>query len=82
MKILILGTGCPRCQTTERNVYNACAELGLDADIGHEYDVKEFPKYGVFLTPAVVVDGKIVVAGRVPSSEELKKLFQSLQSAS
>jgi small redox-active disulfide protein 2 len=58
MKIQIAGPGCLRCQTTEKNVINACAELGLAADISHIFDVKEIAKLGVMLTPAVIVDGK------------------------
>jgi small redox-active disulfide protein 2 len=75
MKIQVAGPGCPRCQTTEKNVINACAELNLAADISHLYDVKEFAKLGVMFTPAVIVDGKIVVSGKVPTVGELKAIF-------
>ncbi len=76
MKIQIAGPGCARCQTTEKNVINACAELDLAADISHIYDVKEYAALGVRVTPAVIVDGKIVISGRVPKVEELKKLLK------
>ncbi len=76
MKIQIAGPGCARCQTTEKNVINACAELDLAADISHIYDVKEYAALGVRVTPAVIVDGKIVISGRVPTVEELKKLLK------
>ncbi len=79
MKIQIVGPGCPRCQATEKNVFNACAELNIDADISHVYDVKEFAKLGVRLTPAVVVDGKVVISGKVPTVEELKTIFSDLK---
>jgi len=75
MKIQVAGPGCPRCQTTEQNVINACAELGLTADISHLYDVKEYALLGVRVTPAVIVDGRVVLSGKVPTVEELKKLF-------
>jgi small redox-active disulfide protein 2 len=75
MKIQIVGPGCGRCQTTERNVINACAELDLAADIEHVYDVREYAKLGVMMTPAVIVDGKIVSSGKVPTVDELKKLL-------
>lgn len=75
MKIQVVGPGCARCEATEKNVFNACAELGLDADISHVYDVKQFTALGVRLTPAVVVDGKIVVSGKVPTVAELKSLL-------
>mgnify|MGYP000443600697 FL=1 len=79
MKIQIAGPGCPRCQATEKNVINACAELNLAADISHIYDVKEFAALGVRMTPAVLVDGKIVVSGRVPTVAELKQLLTGAQ---
>ncbi len=72
MKIVIAGPGCPRCQATEQNVFTACAELNLDADISHTYDVREFAKLGVRITPAVILDGKIIIAGKVPTVQELK----------
>lgn len=82
MKIQVAGPGCPRCQTTERNVINACAELNLDADISHVYDPKQYVALGVRLTPAVIVDGKVVVSGKVPTVEELKSLLSGLAKAS
>ena len=75
MKIQVAGPGCDRCKTTERNVFNACAELALAADISHVRDAGEFAKLGVRATPAVIVDGKIVVSGKMPTVEELKKLL-------
>jgi len=75
MKIQVAGPGCPRCHTTERNAINACAELNLPADISHVYDVKEFVKLGVRITPAVIVDGKIVSSGKVPTVQDLKAIF-------
>ena len=73
MKIQIAGPGCARCRTTEKNVIDACAELNLTADISHIFNVKEFAKLGVIITPAVLVNGKIVISGKVPTIEELKK---------
>lgn len=75
MKIQVAGPGCPRCLTTEKNVFNACAELDLAADITHVFDVRQYAALGVRMTPAVVVDGQVVVSGRVPTVEELKKLL-------
>lgn len=79
MKIQVVGPGCPRCQETERIVFNACAELNIVADISHVYDVKEFAKLGVKITPAVIIDGKIVISGKVPTIEELKKLLLEMK---
>jgi small redox-active disulfide protein 2 len=75
MKIQVAGPGCGRCQSTEANVRTACAELNLAADISHVFDVREYAKLGVRLTPAVIVEGKIVCAGKVPTVEELKHLI-------
>ena len=75
MKIQVAGPGCPRCQMTEKNVFNACAELNLPANISHVTDRKQIQELGVWTTPAVVVDGKILVSGRIPSVEELKKIL-------
>lgn len=75
MKIQIAGPGCPRCEVTERNVFNACAELNLAAHISHVRDVKQFAALGVVLTPAVLVDGKVIVSGKVPTVAELKQIL-------
>ncbi len=75
MKIQVVGPGCPRCQLTEKNVINACAQLDLAADISHVTGMKEIVELGVMSTPAVLVDGKIVVSGKVPTAGELKKIL-------
>ncbi len=75
MKIIVAGPGCPRCIATENNVKKACEELGLDVEFTHVYDIKEFPKLGVMLTPAVIIDGEVVISGKVPTVEELKELL-------
>lgn len=75
MKIIVAGPGCARCTTTEKNVREAVAQLELAAEISHEFDVKAFRDLGVKVTPAVLVDGKIVVSGRIPTVEELKKML-------
>ena len=73
MKIQIAGPGCGRCQATEKVVKEVCKDLKLQADIEHVYDIREYSRLGVRLTPAVLLDGKIIFAGRVPTAEELKK---------
>lgn len=79
MKIVVAGSGCPRCTATEKNVRDACAQLNLSADISHNYNVREFAKLGVMITPAVIVDGKVVVSGKIPSVEELKKILSEIK---
>jgi small redox-active disulfide protein 2 len=76
MKIQIAGPGCPNCQTTERNVVNACAELDLAADISHVTNIAGILDLGVMRTPAVVIDGEVVISGRVPAVQELKAILE------
>ncbi len=78
MKIQIAGPGCYNCQLTEKNVFNACAELDLAAEISHVSDYASIAELGV-RTPAVVVDGKVVVSGKVPTIGELKTLLAGLR---
>jgi len=77
MKIQIAGPGCPSCHTTERNVVNACAELDLAADISHVTNIAEILELGVMRTPAVVLDGEVVISGRVPGVPELKSILET-----
>jgi small redox-active disulfide protein 2 len=75
MKIQVAGPGCGRCKATEKLVQEVCAELKLEADIEHVYDVKAYIKLGVRLTPAVILDGKVIISGKVPTAGELKQLL-------
>ena len=75
MKIQVAGPGCPNCQTTEKNVFNACAELNLPANISHVFNVAEYLSLGVTRTPAALVDGEIVLAGKVPTVPELVEIL-------
>lgn len=75
MKLQILGTGCARCKSLQANTELAAKALGLEAEIEKVKDVREIVKFGVMVTPALAVDGKVKVAGKVPSVEELKRLL-------
>lgn len=72
MDIKVLGPGCPKCQKTMDNVRQAVSEAGVDANVDKVTDVMEIAKFGVFGTPAVVVDGSVKAVGKVPSVEEIK----------
>ncbi len=74
-KIEILGTGCPKCKKLAEQVQIAANELNLDCQIGKVEDIQKIMAYGVMMTPALVVDGKVEVTGKVPSVDELKKLI-------
>ena len=73
MIIKVLGTGCANCTKLYENTKKAVEELGIDATIEKVENFKDIVSYGVMKTPALVVDGKVKVMGRVPSSEEVKK---------
>jgi len=76
MEIKVLGPGCPRCEETKKNVEEAVIESGLSANITKVTDTMEIAKYGVFGTPAVVVDGKVKSVGKIPSKNEIKKWIE------
>ncbi|WP_456378401.1 thioredoxin family protein [Lutibacter sp.] len=73
--IKILGTGCPSCNTTEKVVEEVVRELNLDVKVIEVSDIQEIMKYDVLSTPAVVIDEKVVIKGRVPSKDEIKELL-------
>ena len=75
MEIKVLGPGCQKCKTLEKNTKDAVAELGLDAQIGKVIDVNEIADYGVFMTPGLVVDGEVKLVGKVASKDEVKKIL-------
>lgn len=75
MIIKVLGTGCKKCQKTEENVKEAIKELNLDASVEKVEDFRQIMAYGVMTTPAVVVDEKVVISGKVPSIEDIKKFL-------
>ncbi len=75
MKIEILGTGCPKCNMLAENANAAVAKLGLQADIAKVTDIMQITQRGVMMTPALLVDGKVAAAGRVPTVAEIEKLL-------
>jgi small redox-active disulfide protein 2 len=72
MEIKVLGPGCPKCQQTEKVVKEAVSESGVDAKIEKVTDIVKIGEYGVFGTPAVVVDGEVKSVGKIPKKEEVK----------
>lgn len=75
MEIKVLGTGCPKCNELEKATRDAVTELGINANIEKEEDIMKIMEYGVMRTPALVVDGKVVVSGKAPNAKELMKLL-------
>lgn len=74
-KILILGSGCANCNALERAVREAMAELGWQEEVGHVTDFARIATYGVMSTPALVVDGKVLSAGRVLNRQQARELL-------
>ena len=72
MEIKVLGPGCAKCEQTEKVVKEAVAEAGISADVEKITDVMKIAGYGVFGTPAVVVDGEVKSVGKIPSKEDIK----------
>lgn len=75
MEIKILGTGCPKCKSLEKLTREVVDQNGIVATISKVEDIVEIMKYGVMTTPALVVNGKVEMKGRVPSTDEIKQLL-------
>lgn len=76
MKIEIVGPGCMRCITTERNVRQALDALRLNAEVVHILDREEFAKRGIKFTPAVIIEGTTRSSGRIPEVDEIRRWLQ------
>ena len=75
-KIEILGTGCAKCVKLEELAIKAVDETGIEAEVTKVKDINKIMDYGVMTTPALVVDGEVKVAGKVPSIEDIKKYIK------
>ncbi len=75
MKIQILGTGCAKCNALTITTEQAAQSLGLQYELEKVTDLKQIMAFGVMTTPALVVDGKVKMSGKVPSVDEIKKLL-------
>lgn len=75
-KIKILGTGCPKCKQTTALVEEVVKETGVDATVEKVEDIMEIMKYNIMSTPAVVIDEKVTIKGRIPSKTELAQLLK------
>lgn len=77
MKIKVLGPGCSRCRETEKIIKEVLIAVGLEATVEKVTGIMEIAGYGVFGTPAVVVDGVVKYVGKVPKPEEVKSWIVS-----
>jgi small redox-active disulfide protein 2 len=75
MEIKILGTGCPKCKTLEKLTRDVVAKNNIDATITKVEDITEIMKYHIMSTPALVVNEKVEIRGRIPSADEIKQVL-------
>lgn len=73
--IIILGSGCAKCNTLYQNTERAAQELSIDYSIEKVTDMLKFMDYGVMITPAIVINGKLKLAGKLPTTEQLKSFL-------
>lgn len=71
MKIQVMGPGCAKCDQAENTVREAVAEAGIDAEVVKVADFQEIAKYGIFSTPAVVIDDEVKIVGKAPSKKDV-----------
>lgn len=74
-KIIVLGPGCPRCETLAKLTRQAADQIGIEYEFEKVTDFKEFMKFGMMMTPGLVVDGELKVQGKVPSLDEIKSML-------
>ena len=78
MEIKVLGSGCANCKRLESLTCEVLGELGIQGTVGKVTDFAQIAAFGVMQTPALVVDGTVVLSGRVPTKEELRRLIEGL----
>ena len=71
MEIEVCGSGCSKCAELEKRAKEAVAIAGIDATVDHVYEMSKIIERGIFMTPALVIDGKTVASGKMPSVEEI-----------
>lgn len=75
-QVKVLGPGCAKCEQLLAKTKEAVAELGLECTVEKVTDIGQITSYGVMITPALVVDDQVKVSGKVPKSDDLKKMLQ------
>ncbi len=74
-KVQILGTGCPKCKKLFEATQQAVRDFGIEAEVTKVEDINEIMRFGVMMTPALVVDGVVKISGRIPKPDELKAMI-------
>jgi small redox-active disulfide protein 2 len=75
MEIKVLGTGCAKCKSLEKLTNDVITETGITANVEKVEDILKIMQFGVMSTPALVIDKKVVLSGRLPSAAELKEII-------
>lgn len=76
MEIRVLGPGCARCQSLEKTVKDVVASLKLDIKVEEVKDMKQIMQYPILMTPGLVINGKVVMSGKVPSKAEVERCIR------
>lgn len=79
MNITIVGTGCAKCKKLEELAREVVAEKGVEASIDKMTDINQIAKTGILMTPGLIIDGKVKVAGKLPSKAEVEKIIELSQ---
>jgi len=79
MEIKVLGTGCPKCKALEQATRSAVEEMGISAEITKVEEITDIMGYGILRTPALVVNEKVAISGRVPTHAEIKEILTQNQ---
>lgn len=77
MKIQVLGSGCAKCIKLSENTSKAVKEMGLDVNIEKVTDIDEIMGFGVMMTPALVIDGQVKSAGKLLTSDDIKRFLKT-----
>ncbi len=76
MKIQILGTGCPKCKQLAEITEKTAKEIGIEFQLEKITDLEQIMAFGVMMTPALAIDNEVKTMGKIPSTDELKKILQ------
>ena len=79
MKIEVCGSGCNKCAELEKRTKEAVAISGIDVTVEHVYDMSKIIERGIFMTPALLINGKTVASGKIPSVEEIVTILRGLK---
>ncbi len=78
IKIQVLGTGCPKCKKMAEVAESAAVEMGMEFELEKVTDLNQIMSFGVMMTPALVVNGEVKVAGKVPSKSQMTEYINNL----